>query len=51
VAKPPNWTREELILALDLFFRVNPIHTTEEHPEIIKLSRVLNELPIRYKNV
>jgi 5-methylcytosine-specific restriction protein A len=49
MAKPPNWTRDELILALDLFFRVNPIHTTEEHPEIIKLSRVLNELPIHQK--
>jgi 5-methylcytosine-specific restriction protein A len=51
MAKPPNWNRDELILALDLFFRANPIHTTEEHPETVKLSRVLNELPIRYKNV
>lgn len=25
----PNWTREELILALDLYFKVNPIHTSE----------------------
>ena len=34
MVKPPNWTRDELILALDLFLRVNPIHTTEEHLEI-----------------
>jgi 5-methylcytosine-specific restriction enzyme A len=49
MAKPPNWTRDKLILALNLFFSVNPIHTTEEHPEIIKLGRVLNDLPIQHK--
>jgi 5-methylcytosine-specific restriction protein A len=42
----PVWARDELILALDLYFRVNPIHTSEINPEIQELSRVLNELPI-----
>src|SRR5205809_600753 len=30
----PNWTRDEVILALDLFFRVNPLTTSETNPEI-----------------
>lgn len=42
----PNWTREELILALNLYFRVNPIHTSEKNTQIIELSRMLNELHI-----
>jgi 5-methylcytosine-specific restriction protein A len=42
----PPWARDELILALDLYFRVNPLHTTEKHPEIETLSKVLNGLPI-----
>ena len=42
----PPWTRDELILALDLYFRVNPVHTSEKHPEIQALSRLLNQLPI-----
>lgn len=46
----PKWTRDELILALDLFFRVNPLHTSEKHPEIIALSDLLNELPIHVKS-
>lgn len=42
----PNWARDELILALDLYFRCDPIHTSERNPEIEGLSRVLNRLPI-----
>ncbi len=42
----PSWTRDELILALDLYFRVNPVHISESHPEVIVLSRLLNQLPI-----
>jgi 5-methylcytosine-specific restriction protein A len=44
--KNPSWTRDELILALELYFRVNPLHTSEKNSEIQKLSSVLNELPI-----
>ena len=42
----PPWTRDELILALDLYFQVNPLHTSEAHPKIQELSAVLNALPI-----
>lgn len=34
----PNWTRDELILALDLYFRVNP--------SVVALSRLLNDFPV-----
>lgn len=41
-----KWTRDELILALDLYFRHPPSHISQNHPEIIALSRVLNTLPL-----
>lgn len=46
MARNPAWTRDELILALDLYFRVNPLHTSEQNPEIQALSAALNELPV-----
>ncbi len=46
ISRNPNWTRDELILALNLYFRVNPSHINDKHPEIIKLSELLNKLPI-----
>lgn len=45
----PKWSRDELILALDLYFRVNPIHTSEKNLEIVALSDLLNTLPIHTK--
>jgi 5-methylcytosine-specific restriction protein A len=42
----PPWARDELILTLDLYFRVNPLHTSESHPEIRELGAFLNLLPI-----
>jgi len=45
-ARNPTWTRDELILALDLYFQVNPAHTSDENPEVIALSKILNALPI-----
>lgn len=50
MSRNPKWTRDELILALDLFFRVNPLHTSEKNPEIIALSDFLNKLPIHAKS-
>jgi len=44
--KNPPWSRDELILALELYFRVEPTHTSEKNPEIVELSRILNSLPI-----
>jgi 5-methylcytosine-specific restriction protein A len=42
----PPWTRDELILALDLYLRHHPSHISNAHPEVKKLSEVLNALPI-----
>jgi len=44
--KNPPWERDELILALDLYFRHNPSHIGQTHPEVRALSRILNTLPI-----
>jgi 5-methylcytosine-specific restriction protein A len=41
-----DWTREELILALDVYFRYPAARGTSSHPAIVELSRILNELPI-----
>jgi 5-methylcytosine-specific restriction enzyme A len=42
----PDWARDELILALDLYFRVPAARGSKVHPECIKLSELLNTLPI-----
>ena len=52
------WTPDELILALELYFRLPPNHASKSHPEIISLSKVLNLMagrarakdPARYRN-
>lgn len=45
-SRNPAWTRDELILALDLYFRHHPSHISNKHPEVRKLSETLNLLPI-----
>jgi 5-methylcytosine-specific restriction enzyme A len=40
--KNPAWTRDELILALDLYIRSGPI--SSENPEVIELSETLRKL-------
>lgn len=42
----PSWQRDELILALDLYFRFPPKTISQSHPEVIELSNILNSLPI-----
>lgn len=42
----PRWTVDELIPTLDLYFRVPPGHTSENHPEIVAMSRTLSALSI-----
>ena len=44
--KNPPWQRDELILALDLFFRHHPTTISRRHPEVVALSELLNALPI-----
>ena len=40
----PNWVRDELILALDLYLRRGMLG--QDHPEVLRVSDVLNALPI-----
>src|SRR5919201_6268554 len=55
----PPWQRDELILALDLYFRHRPDTISKKHPEVVALSELLNALPIhpdrpdvaRFRNV
>lgn len=42
----PKWHRDEIILALDLYFRMDSSKMTSSHPDIIELSKLLNRLPI-----
>jgi len=42
----PKWHRDEIILALDLYSRMESGKMNKSHPEIIELSVILNRLPI-----
>lgn len=42
----PKWRRDEIILALDLYFKTEPGQIHARNPEVIELSKVLNQLPI-----
>lgn len=42
----PNWARDEVILALDLYYRSDYNKLGKEHPDVIQLSQILNKLPI-----
>ena len=42
----PKWHRDEIILALDLYFKLDPGQIHARNPSIIELSNVLNKLPI-----
>ena len=42
----PKWKRDEVILALDLYFKLEPGQIHANNPDIIELSELLNKLPI-----
>jgi 5-methylcytosine-specific restriction enzyme A len=42
----PKWKRDEIILALDLYYKLEPGQMHSRNPDIIKLSELLNRLPI-----
>ncbi|MBS9525855.1 HNH endonuclease [Litoribacter alkaliphilus] len=42
----PKWHRDEIILALDLYFQLEPGQIHGRNPAVIELSEVLNRLPI-----
>jgi len=44
--KNPPWHRDEIILALELYFRLEPGQIHARNPKIIELSDILNRLPI-----
>ena len=46
MTRNPPGERDELIFALDLDVRCDPVHTSEKNPEIVELSHILNQLPI-----
>jgi 5-methylcytosine-specific restriction enzyme A len=46
----PPWTRDELILVLDLFFRLGRTQASQQHPDVIALSQLLNKLPTRFQS-
>ena len=41
-----SWTRDEVILGLDVLFSNQNVTLTPRHPAIIELSALLNRLPI-----
>lgn len=49
--KSPPWSRDELILALDLYFREPAARGSKAHPAVIGLSNILNSLPIHGRDV
>lgn len=42
----PRWVRDELILALDVYFELDQKHMTQNNPLIVELSDLLRSLPI-----
>lgn len=42
----PKWERDEVILALNLYFDENRGNIESNNPKIIELSELLNQLPI-----
>src|SRR5690349_9668390 len=44
MARNPNWARDELIIALDLYLQHGQLD--DHHPEVLRVSSVLNGLPI-----
>jgi 5-methylcytosine-specific restriction enzyme A len=51
MGRNPDWTRDELILALDLYFRGGRKWLPYTHPDVITLSDLLNTLPIHEPNI
>ena len=44
--RPPRWHRDEIILALDLYYTLEPKEMDSKNPKVIELSDILNKLPI-----
>jgi 5-methylcytosine-specific restriction enzyme A len=46
MSRNPPWSRDELILALDLYFREPAAQSNGNHPACLELSDLLNKLPL-----
>jgi 5-methylcytosine-specific restriction enzyme A len=46
MSRNPDWTDDELIVALDLYFRCGRKWVSYTHADVIALSQLLNQLPI-----
>ncbi len=48
-----NWTREELIVALNLYYKLGFTNVKYTHPKVIELARIINRTPsaVAYKLV
>jgi len=44
INRNPPWSREETLLALNLYFRLGKL-PDDSHPEVIRLSQILSQLP------
>lgn len=44
IGRNPTWTRDELILALDVYFQIDIHRISASSPEVIRLSMQLNDL-------
>ncbi|MCZ4318760.1 hypothetical protein O4H26_07145 [Aequorivita viscosa] len=42
----PKWHRDKIILALDLYFKLEPKQIHARNPATLELSKILNKLPI-----
>lgn len=51
MSKNPNWTRDELIIALDLYFRLDRKTGELNSEEILNVSNLLNSLEIHEQNL
>jgi len=49
--RSPSWTRDEVILALDLYFRKGRRIPVPSDPDVIELSRLLNAMTTHPQNV
>ncbi len=49
MARNPAWTREEIILATELYIRAEGRILGPDHRDVIKLSDLLNRLPLHDK--
>ena len=46
IKRIPPWSREEIILALDLYFRIDAYRISARSPEIVRLSSLLRNLSV-----